>query len=177
MTSKTAIAALAATLALCLPVKADPILPGYVFSGFGLKMSEDVAATSINGPGDFSVGTLAASVALTPAPFLAISGSRQSIGRADVDVQLTYWFEITGPEDRLVDVHVIASGSAIKSNSSLLSGADSFFTVQSNGIWVDVQSHSQGPWSFDQTVALDKTIDRESTKGRDRSPQPEQSLE
>jgi hypothetical protein len=102
MKLKTAIAAVAATLAMCLPGHAVTILPGYEIDGqvwTGDGQGTTLHLTPINGPGQFSLEEAShlvhagASVGLTPAPLLTASaassqGPNLPLGQASATVHL-----------------------------------------------------------------------------------------
>jgi len=98
MTSKTAIAALAATLAMCLPTSATSILPNYDFG------DSHVGIIPITGEGIFDYrapngasanGTV--SVALYPDPRIELSGSGGNGEHFDGEAKFNYFLQILNP--------------------------------------------------------------------------------
>src|SRR4051794_24057524 len=107
MKSKTALAAVAATLAMCLPAKADIVtLPPYSFNSALLAIGGagpgggTLTTPAENGAVLSGAGSTVSSptVIVTPSPSLVVSGSTTN-GNNNISavIDLRYSFEIIGP--------------------------------------------------------------------------------
>jgi hypothetical protein len=128
MKSKTAIAALAATLAMCLPAKADSLLPAAELSGYISTQYNSPAIRVDVGVGDTSIGSEASSpnlytqAQITVDPYILIQASGNAaltpaplFGSTitTADIHFNYWFEVTAPTNTSVLVSLAASGSVM----------------------------------------------------------------
>jgi hypothetical protein len=114
MKSKTAIAALAATLALCLPAGAASILPDYEFR------DSSVGTTTITGAGTFTYssgnpsdsGSAQVTSILNPIPRIEFFG-QAGLAPTTAVVDFRYWVEVIGPLSVAVPVRVFGFGDFI----------------------------------------------------------------
>jgi hypothetical protein len=168
MKSKTAIAALAASLAMCLPANAD-IIPGYEVGGSWqenggtiytfnvpeIPQSLIIGATVVpfNVPNTLNVigsgSNASMSVGLTPAPSIAISGvtTDNAFGSGiSVGIGLRYWFEVLGPADQGVQVHVTANGNFTGSNGA---SGYSLLSIGNDVVPYNIYDEQHVSWSYD----------------------------
>ena len=124
MKSKTAFAAFAASLALCLPANADS-LPAAAYYGSLFNFVYDFPNPPLNGNAQVTGPGLPAAAISAPGasvqanivsdPFVLVSayGQTTNAGGAAVsaDIHLDYWFSIFSPINTVVPVNMTAAGS------------------------------------------------------------------
>jgi hypothetical protein len=126
MKSKTAFAALAATLALCLPANADS-LPMATYNGwigatvYDYPNPDLTAIVQITGPGrvltavtdaySFPVSNTFADVVIDPFTMVWTVGRTEVPGSVTADISFAYWFSITAPTTTIVPVNLTATGN------------------------------------------------------------------
>jgi hypothetical protein len=112
--SKRLAAAIVASVALCLPAVAAPILPDYEFrdSSAGLIPITGVGTFTYETPDPSDSGFAQVSASVNPIPKIEFFGNA---GAAPVTavVDFRYWFEIIGPSTVVVPVRVTAFGQTI----------------------------------------------------------------
>jgi hypothetical protein len=65
-----------------------------------------------------------------------------------------YWLEITGPQNGLVDTHVMASGNGTGTGFNIGIASRFMITSIAGLISVDEQHNQQGSWLLDQNISL-----------------------
>src|SRR5262245_6147877 len=165
MKSKTAIAALAATLAACLSAKADSISAYTLTGSMGAQVYDPTTRettrieTPITQEGTVEVSSGQATLALTPAPLLRMDGAAAPNIETDANLHLIYSFMITGgPNSMLpatVPVYITAAGSMIWSASGTANASgSSFLSVSSASGSVVTISEQFGDWTLNDIFNL-----------------------
>jgi hypothetical protein len=163
--SKTAFAALAASLALCLPANADS-LPAVTYSGALFTAVYDYpnpaiyGYTQVTGPGypAAAISAPGASVTtniLTDALLVSAYGAATAPGGASAtaDIELAYWFNVFSPTNTtdLVPVNMIAAGSYSGQSGQ------SYLDILSPGgtiLHLGTDTENPGAWSFNGDLML-----------------------
>jgi hypothetical protein len=167
--SKRLAAALAASVALCLPAKANSLLPDYQISG-ALSYSvidlrtHEVSNTSISltEVGDFDAGVSNGSISVIPSSSLYGSAFAPQNYSITITEDTIYWFMVTGADGRTnvtVPIHIDAAGSMTGGSSGQggAAGGTSFNVLQTAGCLcfaVKISGSMNESWTVDGTYDI-----------------------
>jgi hypothetical protein len=154
MTSKTAIAALAATLAMCLSARADSLLPNYqVDASLFVQVRDPVTSNetdtlySFNRVGNFDGYGAQSGISVIPAATVYGSIYASQYVSASITESITYWFMVVGP-DGAIPIHIDAAGAI---SGGVGGGGSAAGTSAFNVDTLSVNGGVNESWTFDAT--------------------------